>query len=48
MCNTYFVTSENALHEMLSNPHEFVSKLGTIDGLGSKSAEYVFGFKKLV
>jgi hypothetical protein len=45
MCHTYFVISENTFHEMLSNPHEFVSEF---DALGSKSAEYVFGFKKLV
>jgi hypothetical protein len=44
MCHTYFIISENTFHEMLSNPHEFVSELGTIDALGSKSAEYVFGF----
>jgi len=25
MCRTYVVISENALQEMLSNPHEFVS-----------------------
>jgi hypothetical protein len=43
-----FVISENTYHEMLSNPYEFVSELGTLDALGSKSAEYVFGFKKLV
>jgi hypothetical protein len=48
MCYTYFQISENTLLEMLSNPHKFVSKLGTIDALGSKSAEYVFGFMKLI
>jgi hypothetical protein len=48
MCYTYFVISENTLLERLSNPHEFVSELETIDALGSKSTVYVFGCKKLM
>jgi hypothetical protein len=48
MYHTRFVLCENILLEMLSNPHEFVSELGTIYDLGSKSTEYVFGFKKLI
>jgi hypothetical protein len=48
MCYTYFKISEITLLEMLSNSHEFVSELGTIDALGSKSAEYVFGFMKFI
>jgi hypothetical protein len=39
MCHTYFLISENIMLEMLSNPHEFVTELGTIDALGSKSTE---------
>jgi hypothetical protein len=30
MCHIYVVISENTLQEMLSNPHEFVSEVGTI------------------
>jgi hypothetical protein len=45
--NWKWVISENILLEM-PNRHEFVSELGTIDDLGSKSTEYVFGFKKLI
>ena len=30
LCHTYVVISENTLQEMLSNPHEFVSEVGTI------------------
>jgi hypothetical protein len=42
MCHKNFVTSENILLEMLSNPHEFLSELGTIDALSSKITEYIF------
>ena len=30
MCHIYVIESENSLHEMLSNPHEFVSEVGII------------------
>jgi hypothetical protein len=36
MCCTYFLISENTLLEMLSNRHEFVSELGTIDASAVK------------
>jgi hypothetical protein len=38
--------SKNTLQEMLNNPHEFVSEVGY--ALGGKSAEYIFGFMKLM
>jgi len=48
MCHTYVVISENTLQDMFSNPHEFVSEVGTIVCFGGRSAEYVFGFMKLM
>ena len=50
MCHTYVVLSEKSVtvQEMLSNPHESFRRWGLLHDLGGKSAEYVFGFIKLM